>query len=85
MTSVLVIGAGIAGSAAAIALAKGGASVDVVEITPGGHAVGSGITLQGNALRVLRDLGVWEEVSAHGYGFDTIGIRAPDADGDCMS
>jgi len=43
--------------------------------------VGSGITLQGNALRVLRDLGVWEEVSAHGYGFDTIGIRAPDADG----
>ncbi|WP_206511788.1 FAD-dependent monooxygenase [Rhodococcus sp. BGS-1C] len=81
MTSVLVIGAGIAGSAAAIALAKGGASVDVVEITPGGHAVGSGITLQGNALRVLRDLGVWDEVSAHGYGFDTIGIRAPDADG----
>lgn len=81
MTSVLVVGAGIAGSAAAIALARGGASVDVVESTPRGHAVGSGITLQGNALRVLRELGVWEEVQKHGYGFDTLGIRAPDLEG----
>lgn len=81
MTSVLVIGAGIAGSAAAIALAKGAVSVDVVETTPRGHAIGSGITLQGNALRVLRDLGVWADVSAHGYGFDTLGIRAPDPNG----
>ncbi len=28
--------------------------------------VGSGITLQGNALRVLRDLGVWEQVARRG-------------------
>lgn len=81
MTSVLVIGGGIAGAASAIALAKGGASVDLVENTPRGHAVGSGITLQGNALRVLRSLGVWDEVREHGYGFDTLGIRAPDPDG----
>ncbi len=81
MTSVLVIGAGIAGTASAIALAKGGASVDVVEKTPRGCATGSGITLQGNALRVLRSLGVWAEVEQHGYGFDTLGIRAPDPNG----
>lgn len=81
MTSVLVIGAGIAGSAAAIALARGGASVDVVESTQRGYAVGSGITLQGNALRALRELGVWDEVQEHGYGFDTVGIRAPDSQG----
>lgn len=81
MTSVLVVGAGIAGSAAAIAFARGGASVDVVESTPRGHVLGSGITLQGNALRVLRELGVWEVVQKHGYGFDTLGIRAPDPQG----
>lgn len=81
MTSVLVIGAGIAGAASAIALAKGGASVHVVEKTPRDYAVGSGISLQGNALRVLRSLGVWEEMQEHGYGFDTLGIRAPDPDG----
>jgi len=40
--------------------------------------LGSGITLKGNALRVLRELGVWEEVRAHGYGFDEIGMCAPD-------
>lgn len=81
MTSVLVIGAGIAGAAAAIALARGGASVDVVEKTQRDHAAGSGITLQGNALRMLRSLGVWDEVQKQGYGFDTVGIRAPDPRG----
>ena len=81
MTSVLVIGAGIAGAAAAIALARGGATVEVVEKKPRGHAAGSGITLQGNALRMLRSLGVWDEVRRHGYCFDTVGIRAPDSCG----
>ncbi|MFC8182076.1 FAD-dependent monooxygenase [Rhodococcus sp. NPDC057297] len=81
MTSVLVVGAGLAGSAAAIAFARGGASVDVVESSPRDLALGSGITLQGNALRVLRELGVWDEVREHGYGFDTLGFRAPDPTG----
>lgn len=81
MTSVLVIGAGIAGAASAIALAQGGVSVDVVERTPRENTSGSGITLQGNALRVLRSLGVWDRVREHGYGFDTLGLRAPDPHG----
>ncbi|MGB6181053.1 MAG: FAD-dependent monooxygenase [Rhodococcus sp. (in: high G+C Gram-positive bacteria)] len=81
MTAVLVIGAGIAGSAAAIALARGGVEVDIVESTSRDDHHGSGITLQGNALRVLRQLGLWAEVSASGYGFDTLGIRAPDPSG----
>ena len=41
-------------------------------------ALGSGITVQGNALRVLRQLGVWDEVSAAGYAFNTLGLRTPD-------
>src|SRR5204863_2202304 len=44
-------------------------------------ALGSGITLQGNALRVLRRLGVWEQVERNGYAFDSLGLRAPDPAG----
>ncbi|NRQ38925.1 2-polyprenyl-6-methoxyphenol hydroxylase [Nonomuraea sp. NN258] len=74
----LIVGSGTAGSALAILLARGGVAVDVVEIEPGPTALGSGITLQGNALRVLRDLGVWEQVSEVGFAFDSLGLRAPD-------
>ncbi|MQY23622.1 FAD-dependent monooxygenase [Nocardia macrotermitis] len=79
--NVLVIGAGAAGTATAILLAEAGVRVDVVEAKPDVVALGSGITLQGNALRVLRRLGVWDRVNAHGYAYDTLGLRAPDAEG----
>lgn len=76
--SVLVIGAGAAGTASAILLAEAGVSVEIVETKPAVTALGSGITLQGNALRVLRRLGVWNQVREAGYSFDTLGLRAPD-------
>ncbi len=66
VANVLVVGAGAAGTAAAILLARGGVSVDLVDIKPDISALGSGITLQGNALRVLRELGVWDQVPEHG-------------------
>ncbi len=78
VSTVLVVGAGLAGAATAIRLAEAGVAVDLVEIKPDTTALGSGITLQGNALRELRTLGVWERVQAAGYAFDTTGIRAPD-------
>lgn len=83
--SVLVVGAGLAGTAAAILLAEGGVSVDLVEAKPDVGALGSGITLQGNALRILRQLGVWEEAREQGYAFDTLGLRAPDAAGTLLA
>jgi 2-polyprenyl-6-methoxyphenol hydroxylase-like FAD-dependent oxidoreductase len=76
--TVLVVGGGAAGCASAIQLARAGIAVDLVEVKHDVTAVGSGITLQGNALRVLRDLGVYDDVAAAGYGFDTLGLRAPD-------
>ncbi|QGN57714.1 FAD-dependent monooxygenase [Nostocoides sp. HKS02] len=81
VSNVLVIGAGAAGTAVSILLAEGGVSVDLVDVKPDVSALGSGITLQGNALRVLRELGVWDEVGEHGYAFDTLGLRAPDPNG----
>ncbi|WP_067811856.1 FAD-dependent oxidoreductase [Actinomadura kijaniata] len=74
----LIVGGGTAGSALAILLARGGVTVDIAEIKPDLGALGSGITLQGNALRVLRDLGVWDRVRATGHAFDSLGLRAPD-------
>ena len=79
--TVLIVGAGAAGAAAAILLAREGVSVDLIDNKPSMSALGSGITLQGNALRVLRELGVWEQVLEHGYAFDTLGLRAPDPAG----
>src|SRR4051794_6095743 len=67
--NVLVVGGGAAGTATAILLAQGGVSVDLIDLKPAADTAGSGITLQGNALRVLRRLGVWDDVLAHGYPF----------------
>ncbi|SDF41965.1 2-polyprenyl-6-methoxyphenol hydroxylase [Lentzea fradiae] len=76
--SVGVVGGGVAGFASAILLAEAGVEVDLVDAKPDLGAIGSGITLQGNALRVLHRLGVWDGVQRLGFGFDTLGLRAPD-------
>src|SRR3954470_5348155 len=81
VNNVLVVGSGLAGTATAIHLAAAGVAVDLVEIKPDVAAIGSGITLQGNALRELRSLGVWDQVEKAGFAFDTTGIRAPDPNG----
>ncbi|MFF7051731.1 FAD-dependent oxidoreductase [Streptomyces griseorubiginosus] len=76
---VLVIGGGAAGNAVTVLLRRAGITVDLVEAKPDWNATtGSGITLQGNALRVLRELGVWEQVRASGFAFGTLGITTPD-------
>ncbi|MEW2395496.1 FAD-dependent oxidoreductase [Streptomyces sp. NPDC046862] len=76
---VLVIGGGASGNAVTILLRRAGITVDLIEAKPDWNATtGSGITLQGNALRVLRELGVWEQVSASGFPFGTLGITTPD-------
>ncbi|MEU2064766.1 FAD-dependent oxidoreductase [Streptomyces sp. NPDC013455] len=77
--TVLVIGGGAAGNAATVLLRRAGLTVDLVEAKDDWNATaGSGITLQGNALRVLRELGVWERVQESGFAFGSVGITAPD-------
>ena len=77
--AVLVVGGGTTGNALAMLLRRVGVAVDLVESKQDWDATaGSGITLQGNALRVLREVGVWGDLRAQGYSFDSLGIRAPD-------
>lgn len=77
--TVLVIGGGAAGSAVTVLLRRAGLTVDLIEAKDDWNATaGSGITLQGNALRVLRELGVWDQVEATGFSFGSVGITAPD-------
>ncbi|NEA64515.1 FAD-dependent oxidoreductase [Streptomyces sp. SID12488] len=77
--TVLVIGGGASGNAVTVLLRRAGIVVDLIEARPDWNATtGSGITLQGNALRVLRELGVWEQVEASGYAFGSLGVTAPD-------
>ncbi|GAA3922743.1 FAD-dependent oxidoreductase [Microbacterium invictum] len=77
---VAVVGAGVSGLAAAIQLAKAGVEVDVFEAKPELSALGSGISLQGNALRVFDALGAWDDIRAAGYPFEGLNLRAPGPD-----
>lgn len=59
---VLVVGAGIGGLAAALALHRSGQEVEVYEQAPALGEVGAGIMLTPNSVRVLKHLGVYEAV-----------------------
>lgn len=70
--SVLVVGGGISGAIAAIALKRGGNRVTLAERDPQWRALGSGITMVGPALRALDRLGLLDSCLADGYGVDTL-------------
>ncbi|MGA5428224.1 FAD-dependent monooxygenase [Streptomyces koyangensis] len=78
-STILVVGGGITGSTMAVLLRRVGLDVELAEAAPDWNTgAGSGITLHGNALRVLRKAGVWDEVRMAGHGFGTIGLTAVD-------
>ncbi|KAI9148762.1 FAD/NAD(P)-binding domain-containing protein [Paramyrothecium foliicola] len=60
--NVVVIGAGIAGLSAAIALARSGHHVIVLEAHQGLHAVGAGIQMPPNATKIFRDWGILPKI-----------------------
>ncbi|KPI20401.1 monooxygenase FAD-binding protein [Actinobacteria bacterium OK074] len=75
---VLVVGGGITGSVLCLALAQRGAEVELVEISPQWFGVGHGITIQGNALKALRSVGVLDQVLARAVPFDIMRLRRAD-------
>jgi 2-polyprenyl-6-methoxyphenol hydroxylase-like FAD-dependent oxidoreductase len=76
--SVLVIGGGFSGMAAAIELSKRGHSVDLVELDPHWRSYGAGISIGGPALRAFRTLGVLDDVLAQGAASDGGTIHTAD-------
>lgn len=74
---VAIAGSGVAGLAAGIQLAKAGVEVDLFEAKPELGVGGSGISLQGNALRVFDALGAWDEIRDAGFAFEGLNLRAP--------
>ncbi|MGH3172206.1 MAG: FAD-dependent monooxygenase [Trebonia sp.] len=67
---ILVVGAGIGGLGATIALRQRGIDVDLVEVKPSFSVYGVGINQPANSLRALRSLGVLDEILAAGCQFD---------------
>jgi 2-polyprenyl-6-methoxyphenol hydroxylase-like FAD-dependent oxidoreductase len=63
---ILIVGGGIAGLAAAIALRRRGFAPELVERAASWRAIGTGITIQPNAMRLLRELGVASRLESTG-------------------
>lgn len=71
----LIVGGGIGGMVAAIALRKQGIDAHVIEATRREDQLGTGINLQNNALRALEEVGLLEQCVAEGFGWETITNR----------
>jgi salicylate hydroxylase len=61
---IVVAGAGIGGLSAALALARGGHAVEVIERAPALTDVGAGIQISPNAVKALRALGIGAQIEA---------------------
>ena len=64
---ILIIGGGIAGLTTALALQQKNIDFRVFEAVDKIRAVGAGITLAGNAMRVLKESGIADEVKRQGH------------------
>ena len=75
----LVIGGGVGGMSAALALARSGVEVELADADPHWRAYGAGISVTGLSLRAFDDLGILDEVREK--GFVGAGMRLRSVDG----
>jgi 2-polyprenyl-6-methoxyphenol hydroxylase-like FAD-dependent oxidoreductase len=77
VTRVVIIGAGIAGTAAALALHKAGFEVGVFEAHPdSGQDIGAFLTLASNGMRALAQFDAAEPVAAGGFPLTSMSVLA---------
>lgn len=72
-----IVGGGIGGLTAAIALRARGFAVTVFEKDPHGSVEGVGITQQSNVIRAMHQLGILDAYFDAGYGYDAVEVFAP--------
>ncbi len=75
--NILVIGGGIGGLTAAIALRGLGFGVEVIEKDPDWAVYGVGIIQQSNVVRAMADLGLLDDYLDAAFGFDHVDIFPP--------
>lgn len=75
--NVLIIGGGIGGLTAAIALGARGHKLTVIEKDPDWAVYGVGIIQQANVVRAMAGLGIIDDYLAAGFGFDWIEAFLP--------
>jgi len=73
---IAIVGGGVGGLAAALALERRGADIVVCEQSPALNEIGAGLNLSPNALMALRALGVEDAVIALGCESDFLTIRS---------
>lgn len=71
---ITIAGAGIGGLTAALALAKAGFAVTLLERAPALEEAGAGVQLAANATRCLKALGVYERVAAQAVFPDAFAV-----------
>ena len=73
---IAIVGGGIGGLAAALALERRGVEAIVCEQSPALSEIGAGLNLTPNAVKALRALGVEKEVNAIASGSEFLNIRS---------
>lgn len=71
-SSIAIVGAGVAGAAAAIRLAERGVAVTLYEAVPEPRPIGAGLLLQPTGQRVLAAMGLLDEALALGVRVDRL-------------
>jgi 2-polyprenyl-6-methoxyphenol hydroxylase-like FAD-dependent oxidoreductase len=79
IANALIVGGGVGGMSAALALARLGVAVELIDIDPEWRAYGAGISVTGLSLRAFSELGFLDQVRER--GFVGTGIRLRGADG----